>query len=181
MAYASPIQTYYNGYRFRSRLEARWAVFFDAIGIDYEYEPEGFYLGDGIYYLPDFYLPDTNTWVEIKGREMSDDDYEKIMRFCEAKCDFITTGTKFRLLEGRIPIELETVFNVEGIFCYNYISANECEYFPYKQTLAEEPDIDISRGVLFKGVWTPPKRSRDDLIRGLYKARQSRFEHGERG
>ena len=26
-----PIETKYNGYRFRSRLEARWAVFFDMI------------------------------------------------------------------------------------------------------------------------------------------------------
>ena len=36
------IETVYNGYRFRSRLEARWAVFFDALGVKYEYEAEGF-------------------------------------------------------------------------------------------------------------------------------------------
>ena len=47
------IETTYNGYRFRSRLEARWAVFFDAIGQEYEYEPEGFELMSGRY-LPDF-------------------------------------------------------------------------------------------------------------------------------
>jgi hypothetical protein len=35
----------YNGYRFRSRLEARWAVFFDELGVAYRYEPEGFELG----------------------------------------------------------------------------------------------------------------------------------------
>ena len=52
-----PIETYYNGYRFRSRLEARWAVFFDALGIKWEYEPEGYELPGGIRYLPDFYLP----------------------------------------------------------------------------------------------------------------------------
>lgn len=52
-----PIETIYKGYRFRSRLEARWAVFFDALGIDdneIEYEPEGFILPSGKYYLPDF-------------------------------------------------------------------------------------------------------------------------------
>lgn len=49
-----PIETIYNGYRFRSRLEARWAVFFDALGVDYEYEPEGFNLPNGGRYLPDF-------------------------------------------------------------------------------------------------------------------------------
>ena len=61
-----PIETEYRGYRFRSRLEARWAVFFDTLGIPYEYEPEGFELGDGIRYLPDFWLPEQRCWVEIK-------------------------------------------------------------------------------------------------------------------
>ena len=35
----NPIETVYNGYRFRSRLEARWAVFFDEAAIPYEYKP----------------------------------------------------------------------------------------------------------------------------------------------
>ena len=29
-----PIETTYNGYKFRSRLEARWAVFFDSAEIE---------------------------------------------------------------------------------------------------------------------------------------------------
>lgn len=61
------IETYYNGYRFRSRLEARWAVFFDALNVRYEYEVQGFQLGDKIFYLPDFYLPNSLAYVEIKG------------------------------------------------------------------------------------------------------------------
>jgi hypothetical protein len=48
------IETRYKGYRFRSRLEARWAVFFDACCYQWEYEPEGFALPCGTYYLPDF-------------------------------------------------------------------------------------------------------------------------------
>ena len=62
------IETQYKGYRFRSRLEARWAVFLDALGIDWQYEPEGFELSDGTRYLPDFYLPKFNggLWVEVK-------------------------------------------------------------------------------------------------------------------
>jgi len=55
MTQIKAIETVYNGYRFRSRLEARWAVFFDTLGIEYRYEPEGFDL-DGIWYLPDFFL-----------------------------------------------------------------------------------------------------------------------------
>lgn len=64
-----PIETYYDGYRFRSRLEARWAVFFNAQKIRYEYEPEGFRLRDGSKYLPDFYLPDFCMYVEVKSEE----------------------------------------------------------------------------------------------------------------
>ena len=48
-------ETYYDGYRFRSRLEARWAVFFNNIGLEYEYEMEGFDM-EKCSYLPDFYI-----------------------------------------------------------------------------------------------------------------------------
>ena len=83
------IQTEYKGYLFRSRLEARWAVFFDACGIEWEYEPEGYDLGDGVLYLPDFLLHDVHgraggdLYVEVKGI-MSTADGEKIKRFSEA-------------------------------------------------------------------------------------------------
>lgn len=62
------IETVYKGYRFRSRLEARWAVFFDALGVKWEYEREGFELEDGTRYLPDFWLPDIEcgVWFEVK-------------------------------------------------------------------------------------------------------------------
>lgn len=64
---SKPIETHYKGYRFRSRLEARWAVFFDALQIPYRYEPEGFDL-NGLWYLPDFYLPteQLGSWIEVK-------------------------------------------------------------------------------------------------------------------
>jgi hypothetical protein len=67
------IETQYAGCRFRSRLEARWAVFFDEIGIEWHYEPEGFEIGliDEVHtrrYLPDFYLPESQTWVEVKSK-----------------------------------------------------------------------------------------------------------------
>jgi hypothetical protein len=74
------IETNYNGYRFRSRLEARWAVFFDTLGIEYYYEPEGFDLGDGIWYLPDFWLPQVKKWAEVKPAPLSADELEKCKR-----------------------------------------------------------------------------------------------------
>ena len=65
------IETRYKGYRFRSRLEARWAVFFDALGVPWEYEKEGYRLPSGLY-LPDFWLPKQACWIEVKGDEPSD-------------------------------------------------------------------------------------------------------------
>src|SRR2546426_10542719 len=38
------IETKFRGYRFRSRLEARWAVLLESLGIEWLYEPEGFQL-----------------------------------------------------------------------------------------------------------------------------------------
>jgi len=37
MTTIKPIETHYAGHRFRSRLEARWAVFLDAMEIPWQY------------------------------------------------------------------------------------------------------------------------------------------------
>lgn len=74
------IETKYQGYFFRSRLEARWAVFFEELDCKWTYEVQGFRLRKGDAagyhtYLPDFYIEDIGTpwedstaiWIEIKG------------------------------------------------------------------------------------------------------------------
>lgn len=62
------IPTTFNGIIYRSRLEARYAVFFQKLGIPYEYEPEGFYVptkcGNKAY-LPDFLILG-DCYIEIK-------------------------------------------------------------------------------------------------------------------
>jgi hypothetical protein len=74
-----PIETSYRGYRFRSRLEARYAVYFDAIGIWWEYEKEGYDLG-GSRYLPDFWLPEVNMWAEVKPSAFTGEELMKVER-----------------------------------------------------------------------------------------------------
>ena len=61
----APVETTYRGVRFRSRLEARWAVFFHEIELPWEYEPERFMLSSGEIYIPDFRL-DGHVWAEVK-------------------------------------------------------------------------------------------------------------------
>lgn len=102
----TPIRTKYKGYSFRSRLESRWAVYFDLLGIPWQYEPEGFRMGS-VCYLPDFavqvpvkamdpgllgLLPTftpvqaEQVWVEVKpaGKPLSGNEIVKIREFASA-------------------------------------------------------------------------------------------------
>jgi hypothetical protein len=73
---ASVLPTYYKHYAFRSRTEARWAVFLDLAYIPFRYEYEGFDLG-GTWYLPDFWLPENQCWFEVKGSMPTEAEREK--------------------------------------------------------------------------------------------------------
>lgn len=76
------IETEYKGYRFRSRLEARWAVFLDAIDEPWHYEHEGFDLKCG-YYLPDFWMPRMGCFFEVKGAFPNKDELAKAACLCQ--------------------------------------------------------------------------------------------------
>jgi len=56
-------------------------VFFDALGIKWEYEKEGYDLGPAGWYLPDFWLPEQQCWVEIKATFPNGVDTEKLLAF----------------------------------------------------------------------------------------------------
>ena len=113
MADLKPIETIYNGNRFRSRLEARWAVYFDLMGVQYQYEPEGFVLENGVYYLPDFYLTECDCYVEIKPIGALDikydvgaesvrfkDGFESANKYIEALANICNCGHDYMVLEG---------------------------------------------------------------------------------
>src|SRR3569833_3394850 len=70
------IETSYLGWSFRSRLEARWACFFNNLGIPFEYEPEGWTDGT-TKYLPDFWLPSYRYWIEIKPERPNEEEVKK--------------------------------------------------------------------------------------------------------
>lgn len=85
------IRTRYNGILFRSKLEAQWAKFFDSLRIPWIYEPEGFLFSDRTMYLPDFYLPDSKQWFEVKG-VMDDIDKHKIEMLCRESGHDVVVG-----------------------------------------------------------------------------------------
>lgn len=60
------IETNYKGYRFRSRLEARYAVWLDALRFEWQYEQQGFHIEGIGQYLPDFWIPELECFMEVK-------------------------------------------------------------------------------------------------------------------
>ena len=77
------IETEYNGIRFRSRLEARWSIFFDHLNVSHSYEYEAYKLDEKTVYLPDFWLPDQKLFVEIKPQYPSRAEAYKCTRLSE--------------------------------------------------------------------------------------------------
>lgn len=85
------IFTNYAGYTFKSRLEARWAVFFDHMKLDYMYEPVCMFLpAASCNYSPDFFVPhlqlaggrDVAVWIEIKGPSPISEELKKASELC---------------------------------------------------------------------------------------------------
>ncbi|MCA9934126.1 MAG: hypothetical protein H6662_14715 [Ardenticatenaceae bacterium] len=57
---------FHNGQIFRTATEARWARSFEYLQVPYEYEKQVFKLDESFDYLPDFWLPEQNIWIEVK-------------------------------------------------------------------------------------------------------------------
>lgn len=72
----------YKGIEFRSKLESKTAQALDNTGIKWRYEPEGYKLSNGMWYKPDFWLPDARQFVECKG-VMDEKDSAKIFGLVE--------------------------------------------------------------------------------------------------
>lgn len=147
------IETRYAGCRFRSRIEARWAVLLTRLDIRWEYEPQGFAMG-GVSYLPDFYLPDVSKYLEIKGANPSAADTDKVLKLAEAMEGQATVT----LLKGDIPQESFTL-TVGGIKC-------------------EMAQKGSSGWSLVPSLWVA-HADRRFLNAALTQARSARFEHGE--
>ena len=183
------IETIYDGHRFRSRLEARWAVFFNEMNIPWLYEPEGFQVGKWKY-LPDFYLPKSKTWVEVKGGDESlRHDIERL----EAVLDFDSpipymSESRFDgslnglLILGNIPRLNDKWSVMHPIIQHHkglsvaWITLNESvgTYHDYS-----DPRCDFNE-ITLEPRFTDTKPQCSLSKKAYNKARMARFEHGEK-
>lgn len=74
----------YHGFLMRSTWEVKYAKYLDKNEVKWEYEPKAFDLGNTTY-TPDFYLPETDTYIEIKGW-WRDDAKKKFNKFRKKFC-----------------------------------------------------------------------------------------------
>src|SRR5688572_26959205 len=88
---ASVKPTVYKDILFRSKSEANVAMSMDRSAIHWLYEPES-YLWSGIQYTPDFYLPEINTFIEVKPEVFSSeiDRIREIVPFIGKKLVVLT-------------------------------------------------------------------------------------------
>jgi hypothetical protein len=158
------IETHYAGRRFRSRLEARWAVFFDAAGITWQYEPEGFEGRSGFRYLPDFYLPyvDNGVYFEVKG------EFPFTKKNVRYQVDVVGVLPKAVIFAvGDVPGDMEL-----------WVEDKSGALWNSKGTIIDARHIEECEALWSSGSRTE-KRADYLFPEAIRAARSARFEHGE--
>ena len=191
------------GYRFRSRLEARWAVFFQALGVQWEYEPEGFDLGDS-YYLPDFRVQcgELTHWYEVKPQHIkSSEKFSKFSKLIDAdQQDYYRAFTVETHLVSGDPLSHFAWQLEEEAVCprccqhvvpdYDFYDGEVgllCEYCDFVTASGGGNPWEVGfAGAVFrphKGWLMVKQLDYEKLLAGLARAaeaaRSARFEHGE--
>lgn len=177
-----PIETHYAGHLFRSRLEARFAVFFDTLGVGWVYEPEGYVVG-GKPYLPDFWLPREGLFFEVKGQfptvaekdlcgALTDESGHGVVLSVGLPCQYPSYIWHFNA-DGLPPCsrDCRDIFNAESGLVWGSVDGD----------ITTEPVPYIATG-------RPLPLTNDDnsgtgsrLSMAILAAKKARFEHGEKG
>lgn len=201
------IETRYAGCRFRSRLEARWGVFFDKLGVEWQYEPQGYEVGPvGTPYLPDFYLPASGHWVEVKGKMTAENLRTLIFAVSAAGLPY-TPDTRLSrdlppwlqriVILGDVPepgkAATHITFDVIGdlVVAQNVVAMSGKPkrvvfmpigtFIPLNQYVAGAEPSDSFLDALTSSGTPSWIRSSFDVDAAYTAARAARFEHGEQG
>lgn len=192
MTVIKAIETEYAGCMFRSRLEARWAVVFDHLGIRWEYEPEGLDL-DGTRYLPDFRLPGMDgLFVEVKGSLANPEQFRKaVLLAAHGKGVVALAGIPEPGKYGPHHLLLTRNMTRPGVqvFCVSLVQldTDAFTFLPYgwprsiKSDLTGQRDLeDIAGlvGVVDEGGWIQQQTCVADAFAA---GRSARFEFGRSG
>lgn len=147
-----PKETRYKGEVFRSRTEARWAIFFDLMGILWDYEP-GCYDSGSYLYKPDFWLDTLQCFAEVKPdlKHFTKDNLEQ--------CTLLSKSTQkaVLVLDGLPDKKGYNVITPNGVYHQRYavitLKRMEGSMDHCLKQLAKDPKycraVDSARGHVF--------------------------------
>lgn len=129
----------WNNTDFDSQTEARFAIFFHSLGIEWRREPQAYAFGNqpGDGYLCDYWLPQFEVWAEIKGPGFTDRQ--------RWKCAELAVGTGYPVL---------MLFDQPAFKAWEVFVPEDGEAVLYECFLTTE---QIAEGRL--PMWTAPARS----------------------
>ncbi len=184
------IDTVYNGYKFRSRLEARWAVFFDELGIEWKYEEEGYEI-NGQHYLPDFelYLPEIffldinnpsakqKVFFEVKGKyDLPENVIEKLAAFVGEVPIILAYGDPADMQLAYFVHDLKT--GLRSCICEHADKIHVGYSCGKRVVLTTNPTFDNPS--IKELADNYPQFITERITQAATKARQTRFEHGKK-
>ena len=180
-----PINTEYLGFRFRSRLEARVAVFLHSARIEFEYEIEGFRLPSGPY-LPDFWLPgmslrggeSNGCWLEVKPADI-ESNHPLLQELGEAsgKPAILCCGlpNSYRTICDPRTKCSDNMFQIYPWWdnCMQFVKCYSCG--------AVKIEFMESNYMHCHKCGEKADDEHPDLVAAMMAASKARFEHGENG
>lgn len=179
------LETEWRDILFRSRTEARHAVLMDTLGVEYRYEYQTMKLGK-VRYLPDYYLPQQEAWLEIKGAYPTPAEIRKakLLAYYTRERVFVAYGDidKPRDFEptrclavwrsrffDRGSVDNTVIVDSNYAWCQcSACGAFGIAYFPYRSGLMCHPDAE--------GLYETPA-----IQRAIRAARRERFEQWRKG
>lgn len=205
------IETRYRGRRFRSRLEAKFAVFLDSLGWSWSYEDEGFDLPKTGYYLPDFLVLSNDAglpspfWVEVKGSNPSIEEVNKLRELAcrSGRHSYFFVGTQHKASYTpnapyfpRPVVTLQNLAETRDLLGYEFPAS--CLFQHHQPPLKEFIPFEKQREAMLKRL--PSEREEFDrqiedlwmagwggelaierVRRAAMAALSARFEFGEQG
>lgn len=152
------IETTYKGYKFRSRLEAKWACVFDQLGWEWEYEPIDF---NG--YIPDFYIDfgKRQWYVEIKPAMKHQEFDEAIAKANRSRGEFIDDeyehwSNPFLVLGGKFADGFSVCGGCNGVSIHAALEDTRLGIVASDVHLVRCPACKRLVPVTYEGCWEMP-------------------------
>lgn len=169
------IETRYQGFLMRSRLEARWAVFLKNVGAKWEYESQGYDIS-GTWYLPDFWISSFQMFMEIKSENVKEKEIDLCAQLSFVRPVLLVSGSPWPR-EYTVSMFSKGELIIKGMFA----EVKQLNENPKKNERSYDGKLALGVVDSKKQGYGLMKLKRPVLARALEKARSARFEHGEKG